>query len=120
MYFSDGSYAFVSNGTYHGADGSFVDYWKGQYTLANDTSGTFAPVTDSSTASSLPSSSSGSQTSPTSPTPSANAKSADMRVRLRGREDIKFTFMLDGSRYRSRVSWCSSWVLNLLRVLLLS
>ncbi len=28
MYFSDGSYAFVSNGTYYGADGSSVDYQK--------------------------------------------------------------------------------------------
>lgn len=83
MYFSDGSYAFVSNGTYYGADGSFVDYQKGQYTLANGTSGTFVPVTDSSTTSS----SSSSQAWPTS----ASAKSAGMRVLLVGRGDVKFT-----------------------------
>lgn len=86
MYFSDGSYAFVSNGTYYDADGSFVDYRKGQYTFANGTSGTFVPMTGSSTASS----SSSSQASPTS----TSAKSAGMRVLLVGRGDVKFTLVV--------------------------
>ncbi|MCJ1370335.1 hypothetical protein MMC20_001548 [Loxospora ochrophaea] len=43
-FFSDGSYGFVSNGTYYGSDDTFVDYKTGFYSLPNGTNGTFTPV----------------------------------------------------------------------------
>ena len=49
--FSDGSFGFVSNGTYYASDGTFVDYTDGYYSSADGSTGTFAPATATATSS---------------------------------------------------------------------
>lgn len=50
LYFSDGSVAFLSNDTFYGADGTFINYQTGVYIYPNDTEVDFTP--DGSAASS--------------------------------------------------------------------
>ncbi|KAK4952945.1 hypothetical protein LTR10_008649 [Elasticomyces elasticus] len=47
--FPGGSYAFESNGTFYGADGSFIDYKNGVYQYPNGTTESFTPEEDSET-----------------------------------------------------------------------
>ncbi|KAK5714607.1 hypothetical protein LTR15_010789 [Elasticomyces elasticus] len=48
--FPGGSYAFESNGTFYGADGSFIDYKNGVYQYPNGTTESFTPEEYSETA----------------------------------------------------------------------
>ncbi|KAK3650972.1 hypothetical protein LTR56_006023 [Elasticomyces elasticus] len=47
--FPGGSYAFESNGTFYGADGTFIDYKNGVYQYPNGTTESFTPEEDSET-----------------------------------------------------------------------
>ncbi|KAK3651437.1 hypothetical protein LTR56_002426 [Elasticomyces elasticus] len=47
--FPGGSYAFESNGTFYGADGSFIDYKNGVYQYPNGTTESFTPDENSET-----------------------------------------------------------------------
>lgn len=43
--FSDESYGYIDNGTYYAADGTFVDFEDGTYSMTDGETGSFAPAT---------------------------------------------------------------------------
>ncbi|PMD21170.1 hypothetical protein NA56DRAFT_749087 [Hyaloscypha hepaticicola] len=49
LFFSDGSYAFISNDTYYGSDGTFIDYKTGIYQYPNGTVVDFTPSSAATT-----------------------------------------------------------------------
>jgi hypothetical protein len=51
LYFSDGSVAYLSNDTFYGSDGTFIDYKTGVYEYPNGTVVDFTPDSSAATSS---------------------------------------------------------------------